>query len=242
MLPNIDNIGRYAVFLDLDGTLLEIADHPDAVHIDAPTFALLRALREKTQDAVALISGRDIAFIDRLLHPLVLPAAGVHGLQRRNGAGVMQATQACDLAPIAVFLENAIGAEPGVVIERKRGAVALHYRLRPDLERRCAEIVGEAVAARLDLHLLRGKMVFEIMQAGADKGSAIAEFLSEPPFFGRPPIFIGDDVTDEAGFAYVNARDGISIKVKSGDTAARYRVGSVRELLDWLGALAGAPR
>lgn len=242
MLPPIDDIGRYAVFLDLDGTLLEIANHPDAVHLDEATFSVLSALRERTEGAIAVISGRDIAVIDQLLHPLILPAAGVHGLQRRNGAGRVQARRACDLAPITFVLEKTIGAEPGVVIERKQGSVALHYRLRPDLERRCAEIVNEAVGKRLDLRLLHGKMVFEIMQAGADKGSAIAEFLSEPPFIGRPPIFIGDDTTDEAGFAYVNARDGISIKVQGDNTAARYRVDSVRELRNWLGALAGAPR
>lgn len=239
MLPKIGNIEDYAIFLDLDGTLVEIVDHPDAVDVDKSTIRLLEVLRERVGQALAVISGREIAVIDRLLRPLVLPAAGVHGLQRRDAAGRLHDADSSSIAPIAFVLEKSLAGEPGVVIERKPGAVALHYRLRPDLERRCCEIVEEAAGQRSDLRLLQGKMVFEIAQAGRDKGAVIEAFLSEPPFLGRTPIFAGDDVTDEAGFSAVNARDGLSIKIGGAKSAARFRANDVRQFHGWLCEIAG---
>lgn len=241
MLPRIDDLERYAVFLDLDGTLVDLADHPDAVHVHASTLHLLHALEEKTGRALAVISGREIAVVDRLLHPLVLPVAGVHGLERRDAAGHVHSQDAASIRPVTFVLEKVIGDEPGVVIERKPGAVALHYRLRPDLERRCCEIVEELVGGRPDLRLLHGKMVFEIAQQGDDKGSVIGAFLTEPPFSGRVPIFAGDDVTDEAGFAAVNAHGGVSIKIGANRTTAQFRAESVQALHDWLSRLVEGP-
>jgi trehalose 6-phosphate phosphatase len=234
MLPWIDDLESYAIFLDLDGTIVEIAEHPDAVHVGPDTLHLLKALSAKAKGALALISGREIAAIDRLLDPLKLPTAGVHGLERRDGAGVLHAPEHVDVNPISFVFEKALGDESGVVIERKPGAVAVHYRLRPDLERRCCEIVREVVGERADLRLIHGKMVFEIVQRGADKGSVIKAFLGEPPFQGRIPIFAGDDVTDEAGFAAVNSRGGVSIKVGEQKTSAQFRAKNVRELQQWL--------
>lgn len=244
MLPNIDDIRRYAIFLDLDGTIVELADHPDAVHVDVATLRLLKTLRDKSDRALAVISGRDIEVVDRLLHPLVLPVAGVHGLQRRDASGKLHqiAVERPSLGPIGLILDEAIGDEPGIFVERKTGAVALHFRLRPDLEQRCRDIVEEIVPRRPDLCLLRGKMVFEIKLDGNDKGSVIDAFLNEPPFSGRTPIFAGDDVTDEVGFSTVNARDGISIKIGENSTVARFRAENVYELRDWLGDLADDPR
>jgi len=242
MLPGIRDIVRHAIFLDLDGTLAELAEHPDSVQVDPATVCLLRALQDRTGDALAVISGREIAVIDRLLHPLVLPAAGVHGLQRRDGAGVMRSGTLPDLTPIADLLGETLGADPGLVIERKHGALAVHYRQRPNLERRCRDVVEDILRHRPDMRLVPGKMVVELAYRGSDKGSAIAAFLAEPPFSGRTPIFAGDDATDEAGFAVVNAHDGISIKVGGPPTAARFQAGSILELQAWLGALAGAPQ
>lgn len=234
MLPQVDDIDGYAIFLDLDGTIVEIVEHPDAVRVAPATLRLLEALRDKSQNAIAVISGRELAVIDRLLYPLVLPAAGVHGLERRDAAGVVHMSEPLDLQPITFVLEKDIGGESGVVVERKPGAVALHYRLRPDLERRCWEIVTELVEQRADVRILRGKMVFEIIQKGLDKGDVINAFLSEPPFQGRIPVFAGDDVTDEAGFASVNRRGGLSIKVGAQKTEARFRADNVRDLERWL--------
>jgi len=239
VLPNIDNLERCSIFLDLDGTIIELVEHPDAVRVEASTLRLLEGLRNKSGSALAVISGREIAFIDQLLRPLVLPVAGVHGLQRRDAAGIVHLHETSDMRPLTYELEEVIGDESGIIIEQKPGAVALHYRLRPDLEQRCCEIVEEVVGRRPDLRLVHGKMVFEILQKGADKGSVIETFLSEPPFLGRKPIFAGDDVTDESGFWAVNALGGISIKVGANKTEARYRARDVGELHDWLCKLAG---
>lgn len=242
MLPVIDDIGSFAIFLDIDGTLVELAESPDAVHVDASTLRLLQTLRERTDSALAVISGRDIDIIDKLLHPLVLPLSGVHGLRRRDANGAIHAQGSSDFAPITFALRQKLEHEQGVVIETKTGAVAVHYRQRPDLEQRCRAITESIVQEYPDLRLVNGKMVVEITGCGADKGSVIDAFLREPPFLGRTPIFIGDDLTDEAGFYVVNAREGVSIKVGSGATVARFRAGSVGELRAWLAELAGRPR
>ena len=237
MLPRVDDIEGYAIFLDLDGTIVEIVEHPDLTRVAPATLRLLEALRDKSRNAVAVISGRELAVIDRLLHPLRLPAAGVHGLERRDSMGVTHVSEPLDLQPITFVLEKNIGDESGVVVERKPGAVAVHYRLRPDLERRCCEIVEELVGQRADLHILHGKMVFEIIQKGLNKGDVITAFLNEPPFRGRIPVFAGDDVTDEAGFAAVNRRGGISIKVGPQKSEARFHAEDIHELERWLWSL-----
>jgi trehalose 6-phosphate phosphatase len=240
MLPPIDDLTRHAVFLDLDGTLVAIADRPSAVRMDAAMLHTIAALRRKTDHALAVVSGREIAVIDKLMHPLVLPVAGVHGLERRDSAGVlhMVATDASAFAAITNAIRQAIGAEPGLLLETKAGAIALHYRLRPELEARCRAIVESATHHHPDLAMLCGKMVFEIKPATADKGTAIEAFLGELPFAGRTPVFAGDDETDEAGFAVVNAHGGISIKIGTDGTAARYRAAGIVEFRGWLERLA----
>lgn len=237
VLPNIKDIERYAIFLDLDGTLAEIVAHPDCVRVDRSTLSLLETLSETVGRALAVVSGREIAVVDKLLHPLVLPVAGVHGLERRDARGIIHSRDAADISSIIAELEKAAGDEIGVVVERKPGAIALHYRLRPDLEGRCHEIVQGVVAKRPDLRLLHGKMVYEIISKGSDKGGVIKAFLSESPFLGRRPIFAGDDITDEAGFSVVNARSGISIKLGGGESAARFRAHDLRQFHAWLGGL-----
>jgi trehalose 6-phosphate phosphatase len=239
VLPAIDDIACCAIFLDLDGTIVELVEHPDAVRVEASTLQLLGRLHEKSGSALAVISGREIALIDLLLRPLVLPAAGVHGLQRRDAAGTVYVQKTPGIRRVALTLRKVIGEEAGVVIEQKPGAVALHYRLRPELERRCCEIVEEIARRRPDLRIVHGKMVFEILAKGADKGSVIKAFLSEPPFLGRKPIFAGDDVTDESGFSAVNALGGLSIKVGATNTSAHFAARDVDELRDWLCKLAG---
>ena len=173
MLPNIDNIERHAIFLDLDGTVAELVAHPDLVRVERSTLCMLEMLSEKLGRALAVVSGREIAVVDRLLRPLLLPVAGVHGLERRDARGIIHSRDAGDMSSIIADLEKAIGDEGGVLIERKPGAIALHYRLRPDLERRCRDIVHEVVGKHPDLRLLQGKMVYEIMPRGSDKGGAI---------------------------------------------------------------------
>lgn len=241
-LPVIDDLSRYAVFLDFDGTLVDIADRPSAVRMDASTLHNIEAIGCKVDHALAVVSGREIAVIDHFMRPLELPVAGVHGLERRDSAGLVHraATNGPAFAAIGNAIEQAIGAEPGLVVETKPGAVAFHYRLRPELEERCRAIVERLLHEHRDLAMLHGKMVFELKLGSADKGTAIEAFLGEPPFAGRTPIFAGDDTTDEAGFDVVNARGGISIKIGPGPTAAHYRAAGIDEFRDWLDRLAPA--
>ena len=244
MLPEIDDLSRYCIFLDFDGTLVELEDRPDDVRVDTATIQFIERLRDKVGRALALVSGRDIHAIDRFLHPLVLPVAGVHGLQRRDAAGHLH-TPVIDpsvMDDIAAELEAAFREEPGIFVERKTGAVALHFRLRPDFEKRCYTLAQQIVSNRPELDLMTGKMVCEIGLQGFDKGAVIEAFLNERPFKGRRPIFAGDDVTDEDGFAAVNACDGISIKIGRGPTIAKYRVANITELHDWFDEIASARR
>ena len=241
VLPLIEDVERYAIFLDFDGTIVEIEDYPDAVRVEPSTLDLLKALHERSRGAFAIISGREISVVDRLLHPLKLPVAGVHGVQRRDAFGETHMRSVFDLEPVTIMLENRIGGVPGVVIERKPGAVAIHYRLRPELEETCRAIAEEVVAQHSNLRLLHGKMVYELMQRGGDKGSAISAFLSEPPFKERIPLFAGDDITDEAGFLVVNAHGGVSIKVGDQMTAAQFSAPSARDFKNWLRAFVVEP-
>lgn len=235
-LPVIRSPRAHAWFFDLDGTLVEIAERPDAVSIAARTRDALAILHETCDGAVAIVTGREIAFVDSLLAPLELPIAGVHGLTRRARAGSEIATpdSAHAIEEVARPLAILVAAEPGLLLERKSGAVAIHFRSRPDLEARCIEAV-EALADRLpNIQVKRGKMVVEARVAGPHKGDAVRDFMSELPFRARVPVYVGDDRTDEDAFREVNAMDGISVKIGPEPSAARYRVTETSRFLEWL--------
>lgn len=219
-----------ALFLDVDGTLLHIADRPDAVTIGRGTVALLRRIRAVTGGAVALITGRRIADVDRLFAPLALPVAGLHGLERRDAAGAVHryADAVPELAAIRTELDQFAAANPGVLVEDKGLTLALHYRLAPRAAPAAAELVERLAARAMGASAIqRGKMVLELRPPGLDKGGAIAQFLAEAPFCGRTPVFIGDDLTDEWGFRVVNDQGGLSVKVGGGSTEARVRLTGV---------------
>jgi trehalose 6-phosphate phosphatase len=227
---------RPALFLDLDGTLLELADHPSLVIASPRLKALLPELPRITDGAVAVISGRRIEDLDRVLAPHSYVAAGVHGLERRDGSGrVQSAGDAASLQGVRAVVDEFVAAHAGLWIEDKGAAVAVHYRSRPELEPDVHRFVGD-LQGRLppDIEILLGHSVFEIKPGVADKGSAIKAFMDERPFTGRTPVFAGDDVTDEAGFRTVNELGGVSVKVGAGETAARWRLADVESVLAWL--------
>ena len=213
-----------ALFLDFDGTMVDIAPQPQAVHVPQPLIDDLRDLHALLGGAAAVISGRPIEQIDEFLSPLVLPVAGVHGMERRSAGGdiILLHTHPLDHVEEAAY---ALAAEhPGLLVEVKRGSVALHYRMAPELEPLCLKAMQDAVAESPGVVLLRGKMVVEAKPGGASKGRAIEDFLQEPPFAGRRPVFIGDDVTDEVGFSTVQRLGGLGIKVGDGPTVAWHRL------------------
>jgi trehalose 6-phosphate phosphatase len=229
-----------ALFLDVDGTLLEIAERPDRVQVPSALPALLGEVAQQRGGALALVSGRPLRELDRLFRPWRGAAAGLHGIERRRADGGLDSrtdhAAAAALDRIRPTLAALASQGSGLILEDKGGNVALHYRAAPE---RGAEILALATAltrqAQPALRLIAGKMVVEFQPRGADKGATIAAFLDEPPFFGRRPVFIGDDVTDEDGFAEINRRHGVAIRVgQSGETRARWAFPSVTAALAWL--------
>lgn len=223
-----------AIFLDIDGTLLEIADRPGDVLADADLLALIERLRRVSRDAVAFVSGRPVADIDRIFAPLVLPAAGVHGAEIRFPDGSRFATSPEILDDARPRLHRFAHAHPGLLIEDKGAAIALHFRHRPDLGPLVAAYMREFGSSDA-LSVVQGKCVVELKPSMLDKGTAVARLLESPPFRGRTPIFIGDDSTDEEAFRFVNSRGGVSVRVGAAEpTSARTHLATparVRALL-----------
>jgi trehalose 6-phosphate phosphatase len=213
-----------ALFLDFDGTMVDIAPQPQAVHVPESFLGVLQAAHQYLHGAVAVISGRPLAQIDAFLQPLNIPVAGVHGAERRGADGQVHLLDTHPLDHVEAVAVSLAALHPGLLVENKRGSVALHYRQRPELEDLCLRAMQQAVEESPGLTLQRGKMVAEAKPGGASKGRAIEDFLAEPPFAGRTPVFIGDDVTDEAGFSTVQRLGGTGIKVGEGATVASHRL------------------
>jgi trehalose 6-phosphate phosphatase len=229
-----------ALFLDFDGTLVELANRPEAVAVDRPILDVLRRLTACSEGAVAIITGRDIETIDRFIAPLRLPVAGAHGHVRRTAGGntIETSVDQDALSGIADSLTRFAAGTPGLLVERKSRSVALHYRLAPERAAAGRAAVERAIADTPQFTLLQGKFVYEVRSTIADKGHAIAAFMAEAPFAGRLPVFAGDDVTDEEGFALVNRTGGLSIKVGAGSSTAAYRLRDPSDLRNWLDAMA----
>jgi trehalose 6-phosphate phosphatase len=219
-----------ALFLDFDGTMVDIAPQPHAVHVPQPLLATLQELRTVLHGALAVISGRPIAQIDAFLEPLQLAVAGVHGAERRDADGRMHLLHTHPLDHVEEAARTLAAQHERLLVESKRGSLALHYRQAPELEELCVRAMSDAVSESPGITLLRGKMVVEAKPGGASKGRAIEDFLAEPPFAGRTPVFIGDDVTDEVGFSTVQRLGGVGIKVGEGGTLAHRRLADPAQL------------
>lgn len=242
--PTALPLGQYALFLDLDGTLIEFAHHPRAVSVDAPLLRLLEKLQRCCGGALALVSGRSIEQLDALLAPLRLPASGLHGFERRDVAGAMTSHAPPDpqaLANARRLMAQLAALDPRIRLEDKRFALALHFRQAPELAPALID-AARGIAAQVGggLEMLLGPKVAELSPQGVSKASGIAEFMREPPFAGRRPMFVGDDATDELAFEWVNAAGGLSVAVNvPGATSASTRLRSVREVRIWLQGLTG---
>src|SRR6516165_12491889 len=237
---------RSALFLDVDGTLLEIAANPELVRVPRRLPALIACRAGERDGALALISGRPLAQLDQLFRPWHGAAAGLHGIERRRADGssdqILDPAGEAALDRIRPKLAAVAGDGTGLLFEDKGGTIALHYRAIPERE---AEIRAYAETLLTEtepaLRLIAGKMVVEFQPSSVNKGLAVAAFLAEPPFFGRRPVFVGDDTTDEDGFAEVRRRAGIAVRVGSpSGTAETDRLRTVGAVLDWL-ARTGLP-
>ena len=235
---------KISLFLDFDGTLVEIAERHDAVVVDNRLRELIRMLALRLDGRLAVVSGRTADEIVAYLHaadsqpPFAI--AGSHGLELRWTDGRGEAPARPDSLDVVLDAAHALAEQhPGIVVEEKPFGIALHYRRAPDAGPAC-DALAEQLAETHGLHLQRGKMVAELRLPGADKGDAVRRFIADPKMAGTTPIFLGDDVTDEAGFAAAAELGGWGVLV--GDTpvtAAHYRLEDVTAVHDWLGRIAG---
>ncbi len=227
---------RDALFLDFDGTIVDLAISPDAVRVPAELPGLLDTLSTRLAGAVAIVSGRRIADLAWRLAPFAGAIAGQHGIEIRRGDGRVSHASAEPLArPIHRSLAAFAARHDGLILEDKGSTMALHYRLAPGLGERCRAAARDAVrASGGSLRAIEGKMVVELVPGAIGKGRAIAVLLAEPPFSGRVPVCVGDDSTDEDGFAMVDGLGGVSVRVGEGASSARFRLAAVGDVLAWL--------
>lgn len=233
--------GAYALFLDFDGTLVDIVDRPEAVVVDPALPDILQRLQERLGGALAIVSGRPVAFLDGHFRSHQFDMAGLHGLEQRIAGNL----HLCDpdehpeLRRMIGRLKDVVADKAGVLIEDKGCSVAVHWRLAPqekDFALATAHAAVEALGS--EYRVQHGKAVAEILPSAAGKGKVIEKFLHEPPYKGRRPVFVGDDLTDENGFKTVNDHGGLSVRIGAGDTIAKVRLGTPADLRHCLSAWA----
>jgi len=230
---------EWCLFLDVDGTLLEFADAPSAVAVDRELRELLGSVTQALDGAVALVSGRSIGVMDRLFAPLRLPAAGLHGLERRTASGELHGAYDRDgrLDGARASLAAFVHAHPGTLLEDKGATLAVHFRKAVHFTQAAHRAVEAAAGSLSEYQVLEGTMVLEIKPAGITKATAAQAFMREPPFKGRKPVFVGDDLTDCDGLRFVERTGGISIAV--GDRIeGQWRLQDPAEVRRWLASFA----
>ncbi|MDQ6718533.1 MAG: trehalose-phosphatase [Gemmatimonadota bacterium] len=226
---------EWAYFFDFDGTLVHLAPAPGEVRLDADFRHVLEQLYLFTGGAIAIVTGRSIADIDRLFPEEPYPVAGQHGFELRGSATTSDETDSTRLTAAVDELDAIVSAHDGLLLERKGHSLALHYRAAPSLGGYAHRLVRRLQRELGDDYAVQsGKRVVELRPAGHDKGRAILNFMTQEPFAGRLPIFVGDDATDESGFAAVNAAGGHSLKVGPGPTCAEFRFPNVEAVRNWL--------
>lgn len=239
MTPRIPTLAasEWALFLDIDGTLLDLAPEPDLVTVPADLPALLDRLTIRFGGALSLVSGRTLDSIDRLF-PGGRDAVGCHGAEWRMADKTSPRPSEVPFA-VTAPLAAAVARRKGLVMETKGVALAIHFREAPELAEEVRELAAAAITgAPAPLRLQEGKSVIEIVPAQCSKGGAIATFMRQPPYQDRRPIFVGDDLTDESGFETVNGLGGLAIHIGNAPwTAAGFRLSSPIALRRWLSTL-----
>lgn len=234
---------RICLFLDVDGSLIEIAARPEAVVVPPSLVADLERASEALDGALALVSGRAIEQLDALFRPLRLRASGVHGAEMRLSPemAVSHLPGAAVPQPVRRDLAGVLRDFPGIFVEDKRFSLAVHYRAVPAAGEALLAALRALVARQAEaaMVLLPGHFVFELKRPGFDKGEAVRRFLADPPFRGRTPIFVGDDVTDRPGFAAAIAAGGAAYGVGRPIAGTTGTFDSPSAVRDWVGRLAG---
>jgi trehalose 6-phosphate phosphatase len=240
--PPLLEVRRHALFLDLDGTLVDIKLHPEHVTASAQVQELLRSWGSASGGALALITGRTILDADRILDGACASVAGVHGMEHRISGKLTRDERAA--GELAAARDDVVrlaeSGRLGARIEEKGASVALHYRHAPELEQDVRALAAQ-VAAKHDLRTLPGKMVIEIVAGAHTKGDAVETFMRSAPFAGRVPVAVGDDVTDEDAFKAAARGGGFGVRVGGmSSTSAAYRLATPSDVHEWLrGSLEG---
>ncbi|MFO7277253.1 MAG: trehalose-phosphatase [Pseudomonadota bacterium] len=230
----------WALFLDVDGTLIDIAPTPDSVRVSPGLPQLLDRLCTRFGGSLALISGRPIAVLDELFRPFRFPAAGIHGVERRDVQGRMHYSglTAEALDPARIELRRFVERHPGLLLEDKGRSLAIHFRQIPHLERQVQAFVQTLLPSLPpQIQVQPGHFVIEIKSAAANKRTAIEQFMQEPPFAGRVPVFLGDDVTDRDGFQYVEQEGGHALFVGPSPESGRGWLPNPGAVREWLRSL-----
>ena len=234
-LPPPDMLEQASLFLDFDGTLVEIAARPDAVVVENRLRDLIRLLYEHMQGRLAIVSGRAAGNIGALLDGMAITLVGSHGgeLHWADGRRSIMEPPRYDGVTRAI-LQGLREHHPAVLVEEKPLGLALHFRQAPQAEVACHDAALQ-IAARTQLTLQPGKMVIELKMAGIDKGEAVRVLMAEAPMRDGRPVFVGDDQTDEAGFRAAVKLGGCGVLVCAlRDTIASYRLAGVDQTLRWL--------
>ena len=234
--PPLSSDRRWALFLDVDGTLTPLMDRPEDVQLTENVISLIEKLNQRLQGALAVVSGRAIDNLTPLLSPLDIAMAGQHGAERRDQYGHHQSDIPQSLVDhVRDALHEFAEQHTGLSIENKGGSLALHYRNAPEMHTRAREYIDDLLAdcdGQMTAH--EGKCVIELRTSSDHKGDAIRAFMDKPPFVGRIPVFLGDDVTDEDGFGTIIELDGLTIKVGEGETCATYWLEGPEQVAQWL--------
>ncbi|HEY2179006.1 MAG TPA: trehalose-phosphatase [Caulobacteraceae bacterium] len=237
--PRLDAI---SLFVDLDGTIAPLELTPQAVGPDQERRRLLDRLVARLGGRLAVVSGRTLADLDRVLEGRIPALGAVHGLERRRADGrVFRATGRARIAKALASLKEFAAADPALLVEDKGLAVSLHYRRDPSAGPACRDLAAR-LGPRLGLSVQEGDMVVELREPGPDKGAVLAAFMSEAPFAGHAPVFLGDDLTDEDGFLAAARLGGYGVVVgPRRPTAATYALSDVTAARAWLNAALDAP-
>ncbi len=230
-----------SLFLDFDGTLVELAPSPEAVKVENELRSLLTRLQSVLEGRLVLLSGRAVADVRGHLHPVTVAVGGSHGLELAAAEGeVVAAERPAGLTAAIEEFRKLATQYPGILVEEKPLSVALHYRGAPQAELVC-HAAAERAAMECGMTLQFGKMLVELKPATGDKGSALRHFMMQPPFAGTTPVFLGDDLTDEHGFEAARELGGAGVLVgPKRATAATYRLADVAAVRAWLQAASEA--